>query len=161
MDILWAAFYYEPAKADQLIEASLLKVTAPQGGFSNAESFFDFSNYTTISQNTGNVYPCDMVEGKFDHPTVLSDVYVNFKDASMNSTIIKASVDGVNWNTIVTMQGIWNNCQNTATRKTAHFRVNDDTAYNYIRLVQGDGYHPYYWTLGTVEVKGVAETAAN
>jgi hypothetical protein len=66
----------------------------------------------------------------------------------MNNTIIKASVDGVNWNTIVTMQGIWNNCQNKAAKKTAHFRVNDDTAYNYIQIVRnhkfwGGGFQAY------------------
>ena len=33
--------------------------------------------------------------------------------------------------------------------------VNDDTEYRYIRLVQGENFYIYYWTVGTVEVKGV------
>jgi hypothetical protein len=67
-------------------------------------------------------------------------------------------VDGENWTKIVSLPANGDTFANSA---IITLNVEDDTAYNYIRLVQGDGYHPYYWTLGTVEVKGVAETAAN
>ena len=130
MDVYWVAFYNEVAKADQLIQASTHKITS-KDGLQNGEKFFNFYN-TDMVMTTGKTNPDDLIQGKLDKPTVLSDIYVRYHSAYMNNTVIKASVDGVTWNTIVTMNGQWGNANNGASQKIAHFHVTDTTAYNYI-----------------------------
>ena len=158
-DFYWVAFYNEADKADQLIEASLHKVTSVDG-FANAEKFFDFRN-TQLLKTGGTTNPDNIVEGKLSRPTVLSDIYVKFNGARMNGTLIKASVDGVNWTTITSIGGIWANCNNNAANKIAHFHVTDTTAYNYIQIVRNHALWGGHWEAYSIGFIGEEQNVSN
>ena len=97
------------------------------------------------------------IAGKLDAPTVITEI-IYYSPASaanrVRTSYFEASVDGVNWVSVATLPG-----NNAAYEYSARIGlvVDDDTEYNYIRLVQNEGFHMYYWTVGTVEVKGISK----
>ena len=99
------------------------------------------------------------VSGKFDDPTVITKI-VYYSPAHFASRVrtsyFEASVDGETWVKIATLPGSSDLYANSG---VITLSVDDDTAYNYIRLVQGEGFYKYYWTIGTAEIIGLAETA--
>ena len=134
LDLQRVVAYNDGSNAKQLIQASTHKITSSDG-LTNGDKFFDYYN-TKLVQTGGSENPNNLIEGKLDKPTVLSEILVRYDGARMNGTIIKASVDGVTWNTLVTMNGQWGNANNSASQKIGHFHVNDTTAYNYIQIVR-------------------------
>ncbi len=97
------------------------------------------------------------ISGKFASATVITEITyyspANYAGRARTS-YFEASVDGVTWTKIATLPSAASSFDNSATIKLT---VDDDTAYSYIRLVQGEGFYKYYWTLGTVEIKGVSD----
>lgn len=100
------------------------------------------------------------IAGKMDKATVITKIIYYSPESFANrvrSSYFEASVDGVTWTKIATLPG---NGDLYANKAVIELTVDDDTAYNYIRLVQGEGFYLYYWTLGTVEVIGWQDDAA-
>ncbi len=99
------------------------------------------------------------ISGRFEQPTVITKI-VYYSPAHfanrVRTSYFEASVDGVNWVKIATLPGSSDTYANSA---VITLNVDDDTAYSYIRLVQGEGFYKYYWTVGTAEVIGVTEDA--
>lgn len=94
------------------------------------------------------------VSGRFEKATVITKIiyYCPPRYGSRaRSSYFEASVDGVNWVKIATLPGQGDLYVAGA---AIELTVDDDTAYNYIRLVQGEGFYLYYWTLGTAEIIG-------
>ena len=98
------------------------------------------------------------ISGKLDAPTVITEI-IYYSPASnatrVRSSYFEASVDGVNWVRVATLTGTSSAYNYSA---TLNMVVYDDTEYNYIRLVQNEGFHQYYWTVGTVEIKGISKS---
>lgn len=96
------------------------------------------------------------ITGKFATPTVITEIIYHSPASNANrvrTSYFEVSVDGETWVNIVTLTGT--NEAYAYSAKLSHV-IDDDTAYNYIRLVQGENFYKYYWTVGTVEVKGVS-----
>ena len=89
-------------------------------------------------------------------PTVITQIIYycpNSYAERVRTSYFEASVDGENWVKIATLPGA---SSLYGSGKSITLTIDDDTAYRYIRLVQGEGFYKYYWTLGTVEIKGVS-----
>lgn len=98
------------------------------------------------------------ISGQFEAPTIITKIiyYSPAKFASRARTsYFEASVDGVEWVRIATLPSASDVFENSA---VITLSIDDDTAYSYIRLVQGEGFFKYYWTIGTAEIVGLAET---
>ena len=110
------------------------------------------TSYTHKPQEKKDAY---YISGKFANPTVITEI-IYYSPASnanrVRTSTIEVSVDGVTWVNIATLTGT---SEAYAYSAQLGFVINDDTAYNYIRLVQGETFYKYYWTVGTIEVKGV------
>ena len=123
---------------------------------------WDTSNKTTAYTHKPKSEMADgeqiYISGKLDAPTVITEI-IYYSPASnanrVRSSYFEASVDGVTWVRVATLTGTNAAYDYSATLSLV---VNDDTEYNYIRLVQNEGFHPYYWTVGTVEVKGISKS---
>ena len=115
------------------------------------------TSYTHQAQDELTEREVFYVAGEFDVPTVITEI-VYYSPASNASRVrtsyFEASVDGETWVRIATLTGI---SEAYAYSAQLNLVVADDTAYRYIRLVQGEGFYRYYWTVGTVEVKGVGK----
>ena len=152
----------------KFIDAATVGVTYKDANVvNNSESvapdiIWDTSNKTTAYTHKPK---SDMAEGehiyisgKLDAPTVITEI-IYYSPASnanrVRSSSFEASVDGVTWERVATLTGTSSAYNYSATLSMV---VNDDTEYNYIRLVQSEGFHPYYWTVGTIEVKGVSKS---
>ena len=96
------------------------------------------------------------IAGKFAASTVITEI-IYYSPASnanrVRTSYFEVSVDGETWVNVAQLTGTSSAYANSARISTIIF---DDTAYNYIRLVQGAGFYTYPWTVGTVEVKGVS-----
>lgn len=96
------------------------------------------------------------ISGSFDAPTVITKIVYYSPEKypeRVRTSYFEASVDGTEWVKIATLPGNKNAYEDCA---VIELTIDDDTAYKYIRLVQGEGFYLYYWTLGTVEVIGVS-----
>ena len=118
---------------------------------------WDTSDKTTsythkLQEEKGTYY----IAGKFAAPTVITEIIYHSPASNANrvrTSYFEVSVDGETWVNIATLTG---SSEAYAYSAKLGFVINDDTAYNYIRLVQGENFYKYYWTVGTVEVKGVS-----
>ena len=124
------------------------------------ESIWDTSDKTTewTNKEHGNLTTREIfwISGELAGPTVITQIiyYCPSKYANRARTsYFEASVDGETWVKIATLPGASTMYENS---NTITLTVDDDTAYRYIRLVQGEAFYKYYWTLGTVEIKGVS-----
>lgn len=95
------------------------------------------------------------IAGQFASPTVIKQI--NYYSppayaARVRTSYFEASIDGVTWVRIGTLPN-WSELYRY--RGVCTLTIDDSTAYSYIRIVQGENFYPYYWTLGTVEVIGI------
>lgn len=124
------------------------------------ESIWDTSDKTTQWTNKEHgdltVREIYWISGEMAGPTVITQIiyYCPKSHAErVRTSYFEASVDGENWVKIATLPGA---SSLYGSGKSITLTIDDDTAYRYIRLVQGEGFYKYYWTLGTVEIKGVS-----
>ena len=91
-------------------------------------------------------------------PTVITEITYYLPDSEHASRVrtsyFEASVDGVEWVRIATMPEGTPPYRNVT---EITLTVDDDTEYSYIRIVQGETFYKEYWTLGSVEIKGICE----
>ena len=144
VDFMWIAFYDNSAsdgKAFVEVEHVSAASTA-QTGIGNVWDFSNTSTYKVTGTAKGEV-----LRGKFEYPTVLSDIYIKKEDASahMNHTAIEASVDGENWVEIVKISSDNMNTMNLG--KVLHVSVSDTTMYNYVRVIRNQSYS-YWYAIG-------------
>lgn len=135
--------------------------TKPHNEGKGPESLWDTSDKSTMFTNeaqgseTGVVYYMPYIEGSFAEPTVITKIVYTAPPqfgSRARTSYFEASVDGKTWVKIATLPSS-NDLYGAGAEIT--LTVNDDTGYLYIRLCQGAGFYPYYWTLGTAEVFGV------
>ncbi len=122
-----------------------------------ADQIWDTSDKTTkytAQQNAaaGLYY----VSGSFAKATVITKI-VYYSPAThanrVRGSYFEASVDGTNWVKLATLPSSEAPFANSG---VVELTIDDDTAYNYIRLVQRTDFYTYYWSVGTVEVIGLA-----
>lgn len=113
------------------------------------------TSYTHQGQDSLTEREVFYIAGELETPTVITEViyYSPTNNANrVRTSYFEASVDGETWIMIATLPG---KSEAYAYNAQLNLVVNDDTEYRYIRLVQGENFYIYYWTVGTVEVKGV------
>lgn len=138
LDVQHIRFYNDSDNAAQLIEAKYEK-TLTAADTVNIEKFFTYSNRENCMVK-GNKKPDPLIMGSFEKPTVLTDVFVRYNQAAVNSTYIEASVDGESWTRVAALSYFWGNAKNGASSTVAHVHVTDTNAYNYVRLIRDQGY---------------------
>lgn len=126
----------------------------------DVSAVWDLSDKTTEWTNKAHDGGTDKyyIGGSFAYGTVITQIkyYCPPKYAErVRTSYFEASVDGETWVKIAQLPG--QSASNPIYLPDAVFTLNidDDTQYKYIRLVHGDGFEPYYWTIGTIEVIGV------
>lgn len=148
-DINFIAFYSEPERAKSTVKAEYQE-TLTQASTQNLDKLFDYSN-TELCEVLGTKTEA-LVTGKLEHPTIVSDIYLSYTLARANQTAIEGSVNGEDWVQIAKVGGFVGNAQNDAEQTILHIKVEDTTAYKYLRVIRGHkyggGWHAY--SLGIV-----------
>ena len=139
LDVYHVRFYGASASAQSQIVEAVYESTLTTATSLNLNKFFDYGN-ADICTVSGAVNPDALVVGRFEHPTVISDVYIHYYGASANWTKVLASTDGVTWVQIAQMTGMWANAANPAVKTVGHMPVNDTTAYSYIKIERNHNY---------------------
>jgi len=120
---------------------------------SSAEDLNKAWNYETPSKSIVGGNPGSnvaMMVGQFESPTVIDAIHLTFAGDNadrMRSTVIEASVDGVNWNVIALT------IPNTSlgNYKQSRIQLNSTdktTAYNYIRIIKNSTWTFEYLNVG-------------
>lgn len=111
------------------------------------------TKYTALPNAASGLY---YISGSFAKATVITKV-IYYSPAThanrVRGSYFEASVDGTTWVKIATLPASEAPYANSG---TVELSIDDDTAYNYIRLVQRTDFYEYYWSVGTVEVIGLA-----
>ncbi|MBR7098057.1 MAG: discoidin domain-containing protein, partial [Clostridia bacterium] len=111
------------------------------------------TKYTAQENAAAGLY---YVSGSFAKATVITKI-VYYSPAThanrVRGSYFEASVNGTDWVKIATLPGYEAPYANSG---TVELTIDDDTAYRYIRLVQQPSFYSYYWSVGTVEVIGLA-----
>ena len=148
-DIHFVIFYSEPETAASTVKVTH-KETLTQASTQNLDKFFSYSN-TDLCAVLGAKAEA-LMTGKLEQPTVVSDIYISYTLARTNHTSIEGSVDGETWTLLAKAGGFVGNAGNDADQTILHIKVNDTTAYKYLRIVRGHeysgGWHAY--SLGIV-----------
>lgn len=123
-----------------------------------AKDKFSGSDYSSVwdASNTNTVVNWESgsenwISGKLQSATRITQIkYYSKTNASRaDSSLVQASVDGETWVTIATLPSLANNTSYS-------LDVTDTTQYSYVKLVQTTS---SWWSVGTVEVIGIASTA--
>ena len=136
-DIHFVIFYSEPDRATSTVKANYGE-TLTQASTQNLDKFFDYSNKELCAVLGGKTEA--LMTGKLEQPTVVSDIYLSYTLARANHTAIEGSVDGKDWTQLAKVEGFVGNAQNDAAQTILHIKVEDATAYKYLRIVRGHGY---------------------
>lgn len=130
-----------------------------KSGVAVENSVWDTSNIATTFTHKNHPDLTERVEywisGKLVGPTVITEITYFAPDAyatRARTSYFEGSVDGITWIRLATLPGA------IAAGEVIKLGVNDDTAYNYVRMVQGEGFYKEYWTVGTAAITGVCDT---
>lgn len=116
------------------------------------------TSYTHQGQSELTAREVFYIAGEFEAPTVITEIVYYCPASAANrvrTSYFEASADGENWVKIATLPG---QSEKYAYSATLSLIVDDDTAYRFIRLVQGETFYMYYWTVGTVEIRGICQS---
>ena len=133
--------------------AKRINTTYTEGYCNNAALVWNEYNATTVADKptASNI---SYSEAKFDNPTVVSRIsFTNAENGGRaRSGKIYLSVDGENWDTVVSMPGSMSNFT------TYTWACVTNKAYQYIRVESSDFGAKYNWSALRVNVYGWAET---